>query len=403
MPFIKVPYLGKISAGAPKEIGQEVNQEYLFPNDVLGHKKNVLCARVDGNSMTAFGINSQEFILFEQTKRVKNGDVVVTRIRNKYTIKPYQKTDNHIILASGKIQIKDKKENVAIVGRVFNTCGAPISVETNEIGKARLNKVIVGAAEVVLKEFPANSIDLVVTSPPYDKIRDYNGFDLDLRAIGQELFRIVKDGGVVAMVIQDQTKNFGKSLTSFRTIIDWCDNIGFKLFETVIYRKYGAEGAWWNKRFRVDHEYIPIFLKGERPAYFNKEGLKIPSKHGGRTMRGGGTRLTNGKRIDTRRMTINPTKCRGTVWEYLTAGDGTRLKHKHPATFPDKLPVDFINCFCPQDGVVLDPMCGSGTTLLAAKELGRKYIGIDISQEYCDLVERRLSEEITSQKLPLDP
>jgi len=86
------------------------------------------------------------------------------------------------------------------------------------------------------------------------------------------------------MVIQDQTKNFGKSLTSFKTIVDWCDSFGFKLFETVIYRKYGAEGAWWNKRFRVDHEYVPIFLKGERPQYFNKEHLKIPSKHGGKTI-----------------------------------------------------------------------------------------------------------------------
>ena len=262
-----------------------------------------------------------------------------------------------------------------------------------------LNSVLCGPAEQVLKTLPNNSIDIVVTSPPYDSIRDYKGFDLDLHIIGQELFRVLKDGGVVAMVIQDQTKNFGKSLTSFKTIIDWCDVVGFKLFETVIYRKYGAEGAWWNKRFRVDHEYIPIFLKGQRPAFFDKELLKIPSKHGGKTMKGGGTRLTNGKRIDTRKIKINLKKCRGTVWEYLTAGDGTRLKHQHPATFPDRLPVDFIQCFCPKQGVVLDPMCGSGTTLLAAKNLGRDYIGIDVSQEYCNLSEQRLQQECANQKL----
>ena len=265
-----------------------------------------------------------------------------------------------------------------------------------------VNSVLCGPAEQVLRTLPNNSIDVVVTSPPYDKIRDYKGFDLDLHVIGQELFRVLKDGGVVAMVIQDQTKNFGKSLTSFKTIIDWCDVIGFKLFETVIYRKYGAEGAWWNKRFRVDHEYIPIFLKGERPAFFNKEPLKIPSKHGGKTMKGGGTRLTNGVRIDTRKIKINLKKCRGTVWEYLTAGDGTRLKHQHPATFPDQLPVDFIQCFCPEQGVVLDPMCGSGTTLLAAQNLGREYIGIDVSKEYCDLSKQRLQQECANQKLSLD-
>lgn len=266
-----------------------------------------------------------------------------------------------------------------------------------------LNKIICGDAVEVMKAFPSDSVDIVVTSPPYDAVRDYKGFFLDLHAAGKELFRVLKDGGVAVMVIQDQTKKFGKSLTSFRTIIDWCDSFGFKLFETAIYRKYGAEGAWWNKRFRVDHEYIPIFLKGERPRYFNKEHLKIPSKHGGKTMTGGGTRLTNGVRINTRQIKINPMKCRGTIWEYMTAGDGSRLKHQHPATFPNKLPYDFIQCFAPTGGIVLDPFVGSGTTTVAAKNLGYQYIGIDIAPEYCAIAERRMREEhiSTTHTLPL--
>ncbi|PIU15118.1 site-specific DNA-methyltransferase [bacterium (Candidatus Gribaldobacteria) CG08_land_8_20_14_0_20_39_15] len=260
-----------------------------------------------------------------------------------------------------------------------------------------LNKIICGDAVAVLKKVPSQTIDIVITSPPYDEIRTYNGHSkFNLHDTGKEIFRVLKNGGIVAMVIQDQTKNFGKTLTSFRTIVDWCDNIGFKLFECLIYRKYGAEGAWWNKRFRVDHEYIPVFLKGERPQYFNKEPLKIPSKHGGKTMTGGGTRLTNGIRIPTRSITINPMKCRGTVWEYLTAGDGSRLKHLHPATFPNQLPYDFIICFCPENGIVLDPFIGSGTTAVAAKNLKKQYIGIDICQDYCDIAEKRLKEEAKS-------
>ena len=195
------------------------------------------------------------------------------------------------------------------------------------------------------------------------------------------------------MVIQDQTKNFGKTLTSFKTIIDWCDTIGFKLFENVIYQKHGAEGGWWRTRFRVDHEYIPIFLKGERPHYFNKEDLKLPSKHAGKTMTGGATRLTNGNTLTSRKITINEKKCRGTIWDYTTCGDGSRLKHQHPATYPDRLPIDFIQCFCPIGGVVLDPFMGSGTTALAAILLFRQYIGFDISQEYCDLASKRISLE----------
>lgn len=278
-----------------------------------------------------------------------------------------------------------------------------IAPELESVSLLPLNQIICGDAVEVLQQFPSNSVDMVVTSPPYDTVRDYKGFSLDLHAAGKEIYRVLKSGGVAVMVIQDQTKNFGKSLTSFRTIIDWCDSFGFKLFETIIYRKYGAEGAWWNKRFRVDHEYIPIFLKGERPAHFNKEHLKIPSKHGGKTMTGGGTRLTNGIRIATRSIKINLMKCRGTIWDYLTAGDGSRLKHKHPATFPNQLPYDFIKCFSPENGVVLDPFVGSGTTIVAAKNLNRNYIGIDIAKEYCEIAEKRIQEECStlSQKVLL--
>ena len=143
------------------------------------------------------------------------------------------------------------------------------------------------------------SIDLVVTSPPYDGIRVYNGFSFDLHKTGEQVYRVLKDGCIAAVVMQDQTRDFGKTLTTFRTAIDWCDNIGFKLFECLIYRKHGSEGAWWKQRFRVDHEYILLFLKGHKPAYFNKEPLKVPSKHGGKVMTGSGSRHTSGKTGET--------------------------------------------------------------------------------------------------------
>ncbi len=272
----------------------------------------------------------------------------------------------------------------------------------NTIGKYNLNDVYCGDCVELMKLIPDSTIDLVVTSPPYDKIRDYKGnLEFDLHKTGQEIFRVLKNGGIAVMVIQDQTKNFGKSLTSFKTIIDWCDNIGFKLFETVIYRKHGPEGAWWTQRFRVDHEYMPIFLKGEKPNYFNKEPLKIPSKHGGKVMTGSGARKTNGETQKTVTRPINLTKCRGTIWDYLMAGDKNPLKRKHPAVFPDKIPYDFIQCFCPEDGIVLDPFAGSGSTLLMAKNLGRSFIGFDIVPEYCDLAKERLKIESDEDQINL--
>jgi site-specific DNA-methyltransferase (adenine-specific) len=268
---------------------------------------------------------------------------------------------------------------------------------TIKIGAFALDNIYYGDNVQLSAKLPDQSIDLVVTSPPYDALRDYKGKPaIDLLQTGKQVFRILKDGGIAAVVIQDQTKDFCKSLTSFRMAIDWCDNVGFKLFECLIYKKLGAEGAWWNKRFRVDHEYMLVFLKGDRPQFFDKEPLKIPSKWGGVTMTGGGTRLTNGIRIDTRPITINPKKCRGTVWEYLTAGDGSRMKHQHPATFPDKLPYDFIRCFCPPDGIVLDPFMGSGTTALAALTLKRRFLGFDISEEYVELAKQRILSDRSS-------
>ena len=404
--MVNIPLLGLIAAGQPIEAIQ--NKETIaVPQNRLPRSGEFYALRVIGNSMIDENINDGDVILVKQQSVAENGQKVVALIDNyEATLKKFYKERGHIRLQPANKTIEPiiikKDREIVIQGIVIDVIKNEQELQATELLPQKeikkydtlpLNKIICGDAVEELKKIPNNSIDLVVTSPPYDEIRKYNGFSYDLHTTGREIFRVLKHGGIAVMVIQDQTKNFGKTLTSFRTIVDWVDNIGFKLFETVIYRKYGAEGAWWNKRFRVDHEYMPIFLKGERPQYFNKEPLKIPSKHGGKTMTGRGTRLTNGVRIATRPITINPMKCRGTIWEYMTAGDGTRLKHHHPATFPDRLPYDFIQCFCPPNGIVLDPFVGSGTTVLAAIQLEKKYIGIDISKEYCELSKKRIREE----------
>jgi len=93
-----------------------------------------------------------------------------------------------------------------------------------------------------MKLIPDNSIDLIVTSPPYNEIRDYKGFSLDLHNVGIEISRILKDGGICVMIIQDQTKNGRKTGTSFRTIVDWIDNTELDLWECCIYQRSGVPG-----------------------------------------------------------------------------------------------------------------------------------------------------------------
>ncbi|MFA5318428.1 MAG: transcriptional repressor LexA [Patescibacteria group bacterium] len=404
--FIKIPLKGTIAAGAPIDIAEEEREVIAVPKTSLPGTGDFYALRVVGDSMIDENINNGDIILVKQQNTADNGQKVVALIDNhEATLKKFYKERDHIRLQPANENIEPiilKKDTPVAIQGIF------IDVIRNiEIKNVIIPKKIIGTKKKHklnnwlntiqcmdcvegMKKLPDNSIDLIVTSPPYDEIRKYNGFSYDLHATGKEIFRVLKDGGIAVMVIQDQTKNFAKSLTSFKTIIDWCDNIGFRLFETAIYRKHGTEGAWWTHRFRVDHEYMPIFLKGDRPAYFNKEPLKIPSKHGGKVMTGSGNRKTNGKTTKTVTRAINPMKCRGTIWEYLMAGDKDSLKRKHPAVFPDKIPFDFIQCFCPENGIVLDPFLGCGSTAVTAKKLKRNYIGFDISKEYCDLAKERV-------------
>lgn len=257
-----------------------------------------------------------------------------------------------------------------------------------------IDQLIVGDCVETLSQFADNSIDLTVFSPPYDNIRTYNGdWAVDFTALGIELYRITKEGGVCAIVIGDGTKDFAKSLTTFRLAVDWCDNVGWRMFETCIYQRAGNPGAWWKQRFRVDHEYILIFFKGRRPKSFDKSHMMVPSKHAGKIYTGT-DRLTNGgtKRIEPK--AVNPFKCRGTIWSYSTSNsEGNKDKMKHPATFPDKLVSDIISCFSKPGDVVLDPFIGSGTTAVMARKTQRRYVGIDISESYIELSALRLRNE----------
>ena len=264
------------------------------------------------------------------------------------------------------------------------------------------HSIIHGDCVTVARELPDASIDLSVFSPPYDGIRDYQkGWVFDFAALGKQLFRITKDGGVCAVVIGDGTKDFAKSLTTFKLAVEWCENAGWRLFETCIYQRDGNPGAWWSKRFRVDHEYILLFFKGRKPKTFNKNPLMVPSKHAGK-MYAGTDRLTNGGLKPIAPKTVNPMKCRGTVWRYRTSNsEGNRTKLQHPATYPDRLAEDLILCFSNPGDTVLDPMCGSGTTCVMAARNGREAIGVEVNEAYCAIAETLLARELQHEKIAL--
>ena len=208
--------------------------------------------------------------------------------------------------------------------------------------KDLINQFVIGDCLEALKLFPDNSISLTVTSPPYDKIRDYHGIKpINWFELGKELYRVTVPGGVCVVVIQDQTKDFKKSLTSFKSCLAFV-SMGWGLFETCIYQRSGTPGKWWNERFRVDHEFIFIFFKGDRPKYFNKEPLMVPTEYPGRKFQGTKRATNNELVVINSKEFVKDRKCRGTIWKYAnTSQAGESEKNSNYNTLPH-IPINLL-------------------------------------------------------------
>lgn len=250
------------------------------------------------------------------------------------------------------------------------------------------NTIYCGECAQVMKEnIDDNSIDLTVTSPPYDNLRKYNGFVFPFEEIAKELFRVTKQGGVVVWVVADETKQFCESLTSFKQAIYFVEACGFNLLDTMIYHKTNYAPAYPSiKRYANTFEYMFILSKG-KPSTFNP--IQVQNKLGGYTDKRSYFRHADGSQTLKIISNDRKTKDAENVWDVCP----TKAKdaENHAGVFPEKLAEDHILSWSNENDIVFDPMCGSGTTLKMAKKHNRRYIGIDISQEYVDLSNRRVN------------
>ena len=254
-------------------------------------------------------------------------------------------------------------------------------------------EIISGDCIDVLKGFEEGSVSLTVTSPPYDNLRNYKGFSFDIDSISNELFRVTKDGGIVVWIVSDATIKGTETLTSFRHAIKFVD-AGFNLHDTMIFEKMNPIPQIYRKRYTNVFEYMFVFSKGSVETH---NALRIPSKHAGLELNS--TTYKNYSANEQKRSKLaNPvkdTKIKGNIWSYVVGKKKEDQEAKgHPAPFPCALARDHIFSWSNEGDVVLDPMCGSGTTGREAVLMKRKFIGIDISDEYCDLAKRRISNAI---------
>ena len=251
-----------------------------------------------------------------------------------------------------------------------------------------VDTIICGDCLEEMKKLPDGCIDLTVTSPPYDNLRKYNGYVFDFEGIAKELFRVTKSGGVVVWVVGDATIDGSETGTSFRQAL-YFKEIGFKLHDTMIWEKPGftATGALVTRYAQV-FEYMFIFSK-DKIETFNP--IKDRTTRGARKLHGT-IRQSDGT---TRPMSNQGKICgdgpaqRFNVWRMNS--EVSNDNRFHPGQFPEDLARDHILSWSNPGDLILDPMCGSGTTCKMAKYHQRHFLGIDISEEYCEIARKRVA------------
>ncbi|MFA5557832.1 MAG: site-specific DNA-methyltransferase [Methanofastidiosum sp.] len=246
-----------------------------------------------------------------------------------------------------------------------------------------LNNFYIGESVNFMRKYiPDGFVDLTVTSPPYDNLRDYKGFIFDYQNIFKELYRVTKIGGVVVWVTGDATVKGTETGTSFNHVL-FAKGIGFNLHDTMIYEKSTSpfpEHTRYNNLF----EYMFVLSKG-KPKTFNPIKIPCESYTGRKPKKDGGYRQKDGSLKPANYETRKPTKTKGNIWRYKVGMGQTtkdKIAFKHPAQFPEDLAQDHIISWTDENDIVLDPMCGAGTTCKMAWLNNRNFIGIDMSQEY---------------------
>lgn len=243
-------------------------------------------------------------------------------------------------------------------------------------------------------------VDAVITSPPYDDIKSYNNtcsWNWEVfKSVAENLYRVLKEGGVVIWVVGDKTENGSETGTSFKQAL-YFKEIGFNIHDTMIYRKINYVPLTHN-RYEQEFEYMFCFSKG-KPKTFNP--IKIPCKYAGTTTWGNASfyKTDGDELVDIGKKKINDTKIKGNIFEYRTGSINETSEFKHPAMFPLELAKDQVKTWTNDGDTVLDCFMGAGTTGVACAELQREFIGIEIVPKYFEMARERIKQVSAKKRL----
>lgn len=245
-------------------------------------------------------------------------------------------------------------------------------------GSLPLDQIICGDNCEVMRTLPSESIDLVVTSPPYDDLRTYGGHSWDFYGVAWNLKRLLKPGGVIVWVVADATKDGSETGSSFQQALHF-KGVGLNIHDTMFYEKSGVAFPGVG-RYHNAVEFAFVLSLGKPKAVNiikdrkNQFVLKRPDEATARQEYG----------------------ARYNIWRYSTGGGriGDKAAHEHPAPFPEALARDHILSWSNPGDVVLDPFSGSGTTAKMARETGRRFIGIEVNPQYVEISWKRLAQQV---------
>jgi DNA modification methylase len=254
-----------------------------------------------------------------------------------------------------------------------------------------LNKVIHTTAEKLLEYLPDNSIDLIVTSPPYGNLRDYHGFSWDFEKIAHGSYKVLKPGGVLVWVVGDRVVKRSETLEPMRQAIYFKDCVGFLVHDTMIYQKDGCPFPESN-RYWQEWEYMLVFSKGV-PKTIHLQKQRTITKYVNKQNKSSSQRNSNGLTTKKKYRMGKIYRTMPNIW-FVKSGymksSPDKISYNHPATYPELLAQRHILTWSNKGDIVLDYFSGSGTTAKMAMLMARNYIGCDISKEYVDLANERL-------------
>ncbi|NSW52778.1 MAG: site-specific DNA-methyltransferase [Anaerolineae bacterium] len=264
-----------------------------------------------------------------------------------------------------------------------------------------LNKIFHGDCVDILRDFPDNSVDLIFTSPPYADQRSntYGGIKPDeyvawFMPRAEQFYRVLKPTGTFILNIKERVVN-GERHTYVIELILEMRKSGWLWTEEFMWHKKNSYPGKWPNRFRDSWERLIQFNK-EKNFHMYQDTVMVPVGDWAQS------RLSNLSETDQARdeskvgsgfgKNISNWLGRDMVYPTNVIHMATECGNRgHSAAFPEELPSWFIKLFTKELDVVLDPFVGSGTTPVAAIQLNRKYIGIDVLEEYCIKSEERIS------------